>query len=75
MQLAYGKDVWMPGYDMKLIEEMKKKEKERVKNSSYGKINYSQGAMPEHKTKPVTNVPKAPGSNAPMKQYAKHPNC
>lgn len=37
---AYGKDVWMPGYDMKLIEEMKKKEQERIKNSSYGKINY-----------------------------------
>lgn len=38
--MAYGKDVWMPGYDMKLIEEMKKKEKERMKNSSYGPIKY-----------------------------------
>jgi hypothetical protein len=33
-----------------------------------------QRSMPEHKTKAVTNVPKAPGSNAPVK-YAKHPNC
>jgi hypothetical protein len=41
--LAYGKDVWMPGYDQRAIEEAKKKEQERIKNSSYGKINYSTG--------------------------------
>lgn len=41
--MAYGKDVWMPGYDMKMIEEMKKKEAERRKNSSYGPIQYSKG--------------------------------
>jgi hypothetical protein len=41
--LAYGKDVWMPGYDMKLIEEGKKQELARVRNSTYGKINYKQG--------------------------------
>lgn len=39
--LAYGKDVWRPGFDMEAIERAKKTELERTRNSSYGKINYS----------------------------------
>jgi hypothetical protein len=27
--IAYGKDVWMPGYDMKLIEEMLKRKRRK----------------------------------------------
>lgn len=34
-----------------------------------------QNKVPEHKTKPVTNVPMPKDKNPPLQQYANHPHC
>lgn len=34
-----------------------------------------QTSMPDHKVKDVSTVPAPKGKNAPLKEYANHPNC